>query len=244
MARGKFLVVDGIDGVGKGVFLDTFVEEAKKSGKRVFDVHTYWKTHDHHPPAAEIAENYNVVHTSEPTFVGIGKLIREEFTAKKGRSYSPEAVAEAYALDRRILYEQLLLPVLEKGIDVYQSRSVSTSIVYQRQSALDLGREFSVDAILNIPGNAFCMQYPMDFLVVPTIADVQEALQRVQKREKEDNCVFENLAFQLKIKEHYESKEFREVFEKRGVQVKYFDAGKSIEFSQQQAREFYENFLA
>ncbi len=237
--KGRFVVIDGIDGVGKGVFLNTLVEEAKKSGKRVFDVHDYWKEHDYHPPVNLIIGNHDVIVTSEPTYVGMGKLIRTELIAKNGRHYSPEAVAEAYALDRHILYQQLLLPVLETGIDVYQSRSFSTSIVYQRQSALDEGREFNVQEILSIPGNAFCCRRPMDYLIVPTITDVQEALKRAGEREKDDNCKFENLAFQLKIKEHYESREFRLLFTEMGVELIYMDAGKSIEFSRQQAKDFY-----
>ncbi|MBI2666914.1 hypothetical protein HYX13_04840 [Candidatus Woesearchaeota archaeon] len=243
MARGKFVVVDGIDGVGKGVFLKTLLEEAQTSGKQVFDVHEYWKEHNYHPSLTEIEGTYTVLHTSEPTFAGVGRLLRQEMIAKTGRFYGPEAVAEAYALDRRILYEQLLLPALEKGIDVFQSRSFSTSIVYQRQSALDQGKDFSAENILSIPGNAFCIQHPMDFLLVPTIVDTQEALRRAGEREKQDNCIFENLDFQLKIKQQYESEEFQVVFQKLGVPVKYLDAGVSIDFSQQQAREFYENFL-
>lgn len=241
--RGRFVVVDGLDGVGKGIFLDAFVEEAQKKGKRVFDVHEFWKKNDFHPSPAMIIGKFEVIVTSEPTFVGMGKFIRHELIANNGRTYSPEAVAQAYALDRMILYQQLLLPLLQAGIDVYQSRSLSTSIVYQRQSALDEGREFSVSDILAIPGNAFCYRFPMDFLVIPTIADVQEAMHRAEQREKNDNCRFENLDFQLKIKKHYENEEFRKVFTSKKVKVVYLDAGKTKEFSQQQAREFYEHNL-
>lgn len=267
-ARGKFVVIDGIDGVGKGVFLDTLVEEAKKSGKRVLDVNRFWKGFnkhphlskmlghfgikvpkweykpDYHPNIEKIIGNYDVIVTSEETFVGIGCYIREEMTAKNHRKYSPEVTAEAYALDRHILYQQLILPAREAGIDVYQSRSFSTSIVYQRQSALDEGREFEVEKILAIPGNAFCIQHPMDYLLVPTINNVGEAIRRAQSRDKQDDCIFENLEFQLKLKANYESAEFRAVFEKIGVPVIYMDAGKTIEHSEKQAREFYQKHLA
>ena len=144
MTRGKFIVVDGLDGCGKGVIIDTLVEEAKKDGKRVYDVHDFWDENDFHPDPKNIIGNYDIILTSEPTFVGVGKVVRDELIAKNGRKYSPEVVAGGYSLDRWILYQQLLLPVLEAGIDVYQSRSLSTSIVYQRQMALDLGREFGM----------------------------------------------------------------------------------------------------
>ncbi len=241
--RGKFVVVDGIDGVGKGVFLNTFTEEAKKDGRKIFDVHQFWNEHDYHPPLGLIVGNYDVILTSEPTFIGIGRYIREELIAKNNRNYSPETVAAAYALDRHILYEQLLLPLLEAGVDVYQSRSFASSIVYQRQSALDAGREFSVSEILSLQGNSYCYQNPMSFLIVPTIKDVQEAVRRAELREKDDDCQFENLAFQLKIKNHYESDEFKEIFRQKGVPVVYLDAGKTLDFSQQQARDFFRENL-
>ncbi len=241
--RGRFIVIDGIDGVGKGVFLAAFLEAAKKEGKRVFDVHEFWSRNNFHPSPKEIIGKFDVAVTSEPTFVGIGKYIREEIIAKNERSYSPEAIAQAYALDRMILYQQLLLPLLEAGIDVYQSRSFSTSIVYQRQSAADEGKDLSIKRIMEIPGNAFCALYPMDFLIIPTLTEVREALRRAEEREKDDDCKFENLDFQLKIKQHYESREFQDFFKKLGVKLIYLDAGKSLEFSREQAMQFYENEL-
>ncbi len=241
--KGRLIVVDGIDGVGKSVFINTFIEEAKKDGKKIFDVHKFWQNNPFHPSPQEIINNFDVAITSEPTFVGTGKLIREELIAKNQRDYSPSSVAEAYALDRRILYEQLLIPLLEAGIDVYQSRSFSTSIVYQQQNALDLGQKLSVKDILAIPGNKFCYEHPISFLVILTIVDVQEAIRRSQQREKDDNCEFENLDFQLKIKKHFESPEFQHIFEQKGTKLVYLDAGKTLEYSQQQAKDFYRNNL-
>jgi len=238
MKKGRFVVFDGLDGVGKAVFINECIEEAKKEGRKVFDIHDFWKVKSHHPSFDQLADQ-EVIIISEPTFVNIGKQIREELIAKNGRDYSPQAVAEAYALDRRILYEMVILPALDRGIDVFQSRSISTTIIYQRQSALDRGEEFSVKDILAIPGNAFCMKYLMDFLIILTIKDVEQALKRFSEREKDDNCSFENLEFQLKIKKQYESDEFRKIFEDKGVKVIYLDAGKSLEFSKEQAREFY-----
>jgi thymidylate kinase len=246
--KGNFAVVDGLDGLGKGIIINTWKEEAKKEGCRVFDVHQFWQEHDYHPNPKDIIGNYELVLTSEPTFVGIGKVIRQEIIAKNGRDYSAEVQLGAYALDRHILYEKLLLPLLEAGIKVYQSRSFSTSLVYQRQVAWDQGQRFEfkeiIKEIMSIPGNAFCLRRPMDYLFIPTIFNVEEALRRAQAREKDDNCEFENLEFQLKIKPHYESSEYRELFENWGIKVSYIDVGSSLEHSQQQAREFYRQYLS
>ena len=242
MKRGKLVAVDGLDGVGKGVFLNTFVEEAKKDGKRVFDVDAFEKKNGHLPSPYEIIGQYDLVKTSEPTYSGIGKLIREEYTTK-GSNYSPRTVADAYALCRRILTEQLSLILLEAGIDDYRSRAFSAAITFQRQSALNLGEELSIAEIMSIPGNKYCAEHPMDHLVIPTIVDVVEAMNRIAQRDKDDNCKFENLNFQLKLKPHFESEEFKALFASLGVKLTYMDAGVSKEHSQQQAREFYQQHL-
>lgn len=240
---GKFVVIDSIDGAGKGSILSTFVEEAKRRGKRVFDVQEYWQEHDWHPPVSEIIGKYHAIVTAEPTFVGIGKIIREEYISNQHtRKYSPQIVAEAYALDRRILYEQLLLPLLDAGVDVYQSRSFSTSVVYQPLSASQQGLRFSMHDVLRIPGNAFCLQRPMDFLLIP-MAEVSQTMQRLAERKKKDNCVFENVDFQTQAKEKYLSDEFQQLFKDLGSSVHYLDTSMSVEFTLQQAREFFEKFL-
>jgi len=241
--RGRFVVVDGLDGVGKGVILQTLIEEARKTGKRIFDVHTFWKDFNHHPSPIDIIGQFDIAVTSEPTFIGVGAYIRSELIAKNNRDYHPLAIAEAYALDRRILYQQLILPLLSAGVDVFQSRSFSTSITYQVLDAQERGVTLSMEDVLSIPGNGFCLQHPMNYLIVPTISDAEEVMRRLAARDKDDNCVFENAPFQFKLKERYESPEFQALFQRLGVNVVYLNAGISIESSQQQTREFYNHHL-
>ena len=242
---GKFVVVDGIDGVGKGVFLDTFVEEAKKDRKKVFDVNEFWKQNEVNPRINNIIGKFDVVLTSEPTFMGVGKIIRDELIAENkkylplGKFYPAGMTALAYSIDRRVLYGELILPLLQAGVDVYQSRSFSTSLTYQVQDAQDKGENLTINDVLALSGNQYCMRYPMNHLVIPTIQDVEEAVKRSQSREKQDNCQFEKLDFQLKLKERYDSAEFKKIFKGLDVPLTYLDAGVSIEYSKQQAREFY-----
>ncbi|MDP3734114.1 MAG: hypothetical protein Q8R37_02705 [Nanoarchaeota archaeon] len=242
-SRGRFVVVDGLDGIGKGVFVNTLRDEAEARGKRVLDVVNFWQQFNDHPSPAEIIGNYDAILTAEPTFVGVGKYIREELVSQKGKGYSPQILSEAYALDRWILYETLLLPVLNAGIDVYQSRTYATGLVYQRQMMLDRGQPFRPADILNVPGNAFCHRHPIDFLIIPTLSDPQQLISRLRNREKDDNCIFENLDFLTKVRKHYESDELRDIFEKNGTTVLYMDASVSIGFSQQQMRDFYKQYL-
>ena len=251
MKRGKFVVVDGLDGVGKGVFLDMLVEEAKsRGGTRVFDAHEFWKENNFHPAVKDIIGRYDVIVTSEPTFVGGGRYLREEMLSnkakKEGRRYTIRSIMEMFAVDRRILYEQLLLPCLQEGIDVYQSRSFSTSITYQRQMAIDAGEDISIADILAIPGNEFCSrsEHCMDYLVIPIVHNFENLMERLKLREKKDDCIFENVDFQKRLKQVYESEEFKSVFWERRVNLQYMDAGVSVDYSKEQARSFDILYLA
>lgn len=241
--KGRFVVVDGLDGIGKGVFLNTLQEEAEARNKKVLDVVHFWQEFNDHPSPREIIGEYNAILTAEPTFVGIGKYIREELVSTKSKGYSPQILTEAYALDRWILYETLLLPVLDAGVDVYQSRTYATSLVYQRQMMLDRGEAFDPQDILNAPGNAFCHRHPMDFLIIPTLQNPQELMTRLANRKKEDNCIFEKIEFLTKVSAYYESEELQDIFESNGTKIIYMDASVSIEFSQQQMRDFYKQYL-
>ena len=41
--KGLFLIVDGIDGSGKGTVINGIKEYYEKHGKKVFDLREYWK---------------------------------------------------------------------------------------------------------------------------------------------------------------------------------------------------------
>ena len=79
----------------------------------------------------------------------------------------------------------------------------------------------------------------MDYLVVPTVNNFDELMERLKLRDKKDDCIYENLDFQKRLKEAYESDEFKRVFMEKGVNLEYMDAGVSLYFSKQQARAFY-----
>lgn len=241
--NGKFLMVDGLDGVGKGVVLDAIVEHVVDNGKRVFDLHDFWKENHNHPDFTNNNSKYyhdldsfDVLVSAEPTFVGIGKALREEIIKKNGRKYSVKYTADAYAMDRMILYQRVLIPALKAGKTVLQSRSVSTSIVYQPLQSTMQGEEpLSVEDILSLEGNNLALQYAPDLFIIPTIKNVEEVMERLEKRSKKDDCDFENLEFQLKLKPHYESEKLRKIFEERGTRVEYLDAGISIDSTKKQA---------
>lgn len=241
--KGRFIVVDGLDGIGKSIFLNTLKEESEQRGKKVLDIEPFWKEYNNYPALDDIIGNYHAVLTCEPTFCGVGRIIREELIQKE-KNYSVQLIAKAFAADRQKLYQKLILPLLKSGIDIYQSRSLATSLVFQRQTALNQGQTLTMEDILQIPGNAFCYRHPMDFLIIPTIDTVEEVIKRLtERKDKVDNCIFETFEFQRKLKEVYESAGFQNIFERNGTTIIYMDAGKTIEFSRQQMRNFYKEYL-
>lgn len=241
--KGKFVVIDGLDGVGKGVGLDGIIEFIEAQGKRVLDLDKYWGEKHFHPDFENQNSDYyvdlssfDVIRSSEPTFVGTGLAIREEVIKKMGK-YSARFTAECYSGDRMVLYKRIILPALRAGKIIVQSRSVSTSITYQSlQSKEQEENDLSVDEIIKMEGNAFTLSHPMDLLIIPTVSNPEELLKRLENRkEKKDDCDFEQQKFQMKLKPLYESQDFQLIFKSRGVKVLYIDAGISVEETKRQA---------
>ena len=228
---GRFTIIDGLDGIGKGVIIDAI----SKFGKgKVFDLTEYWKKYGRHPLLKELGGS-NVLITCEPTYEGVGKKIREEIIAK-GSEYSALETAKAYSENRLKLYNEIVLPFLDAGKDVIQSRSVCSSLVYQKVQ----GRgELGWSKLMELEGNKFALLNAPNLLIIPTIKNPEKVMKRLAKRGKKDNCMFENLKFQLKLKPIYEGEELKDIFESRGTVVKYLDAGRSIEYTRQRALEIY-----
>jgi thymidylate kinase len=90
-------------------------------------------------------------------------------------------------------------------------------------------------------GNAFALSHPMDLLIIPTVPNPEELLKRLENRkEKKDDCDFENLNFQLKLKSLYESEDFQNIFKSLGTKIIYIDASISVEQTKNQAIEAFE----
>jgi thymidylate kinase len=188
--------------------------------------------------------------TAEPTWCGIGKIIREEITKKENRDkYSVDARIQAYSLDRLIQISKVIIPALENGVNVIQARGVASTLCYQLQEAIDknLSSEEIKTKILNQEGNKLQLgEYSPDLLIIPTINNPEELMRRLEERakhSKEDNSMYENLKFQAKIKPLYESEWLKDLFEKSGTIVKYLDAGKTEADTRRQAVDIYKEFL-
>jgi dTMP kinase len=234
---GKFIMIDGIDGSGKTTIVQYWKEYLESLGKKVFDLKSYWKEHDRHPTFEEI-KDCDVLFSAEMSYTGIGKVLREELI-NRASNYPPLAIAEAYALDRLIIYTKLLIPFLKLGKLVISDRGVSTSLAYQSS----MSPELTFQVLAGIPGNALALQYAPDHLVIVKI-DPEIALARLDSRsDKNDAAIFEKLETLQKIITIFDSQEYRDFFTERRAQVSELSGEGSYVEVQERSIECLKKFL-
>jgi len=208
----KFIMVDGLDGSGKGVVVDALKEWSLKKGLKVIDLREWWKSSQGYPDISL----YDVVISAEPTFTGWGKKIREHLI-KNGTTSSSFDIAEAYSKDRKELYEKVIIPAKKAGKYIFQERGVVTSLVYQPTMP-----GLNLELVMNLEGNRFCLEHPPDILVI-TVVEPEVVMERLKIREKKDEAIFERLEFQKKVKNIYTSRWLKRTFEEKGTKVIYLD---------------------
>jgi dTMP kinase len=117
MARGRFYVVEGADGVGSTPQCNQLVEGLRAVGR---EVHV----------------------TAEPSRGPIGLLIRQLLGGDRPRTAIHRELALLFAADRLDHVAREIEPRLQQGIDVVSDRYVLSSLVYQ---SLDLPLEWVRD---------------------------------------------------------------------------------------------------
>jgi len=230
-------MIDGIDGSGKSTVISAWKKYLVDQGNAIFDLKNYFQTNDRYPELHEI-KNYDFIFSAEPTFTGIGKVIREELINKKN-NYSAEAIAQAYSLDRLILYTKIIIPLLKDGKCVIQDRGVSTSLAYQPIQDPQL----TIDNISKLSGNKLSLQNRPDHLILLTVSP-EKAMSRLTGRlEKQDNVIFEKLDLLKNIARQYDSAEFKNIFKEHGTQIHYLSGEEKIDIMNKQAVDLLKNIL-
>lgn len=220
--KGKLIVIDGIDGSGKGTALDVLENWARKKNFRVLDLKDYWRDKHTFPEPAEL-KNYDVIISTEPTYSMVGQAIREEIIRDNFRDYSAYTTAEAYSLDREVLYQRVVIPALKTGKMVLQERGLSTTLVYQPIQA----EPVSLKKIMSLSGNKLALKYRPDLLIIALLPP-EDAINRLRLRpEKRDKAIFEKLAFLKKADRRYRSRWFKKIFKDRGTKVVFLDTSRS-----------------
>lgn len=237
MSNGLFIMVDGIDGSGKSTVVKNWKEKLKQQGYTIFDLKDYWLKNGTYPSFEEIRFN-DVIFLSEPTYVGVGKVIREELI-NKDNDYSEEAIAQAFSLDRLVLYKKIIIPALKENKIIISDRGVSTSLCYQ-----SLSGKISVKDLCEMVGNKLALENAPQQLIIMKV-DPQNAIARLNNRnDKQDNAVFEKIDFQTKAANLFYSDEFKQLFEAHGTNVCYLPADDGIDIIKSKAGELLSQILS
>jgi len=237
--KGILVIVDGIDGSGKGTIIQHFGQWARKKKMKVLDLRKYGQKYHSLPDPAEL-KKYDAILSAEPTFSLIGRAIREELVKDNGREYSAHATAQAFSLDRYLLYQRIIIPSLEQGKFVFQERGLTTSIAYQPLQA----EPIYLPEILSYEGNKLALKYRPDLLIITELPP-QLVIKRLDSRlAKKDDAIFENLPFLKKAAKQFSAKWFKKIFEAEGSQVCYLDSSQSIAYGKKLAINCLEKFLA
>lgn len=108
--RGRFIVIEGIDGTGKSTLAQRLAEALRARGREV-----------------EI--------TNEPSKLPSGKLITERLVDATIKLTAHEWLG-MFVADRRANIDSIVKPALERGADVIQDRSFYSTLVYQGEMGI------------------------------------------------------------------------------------------------------------
>ena len=232
-----FIMIDGIEGGGKSTIVEAWKKYLAGQNKSVFDLKKYLADNGRYPNYEEV-KPCDFIFSAEPTFTGIGKVIRDELI-KNGTSYPEEAIAQAYSLDRLILYTKILIPALKDNKHIIEDRGVATSLCYQ-----SLSGNLSFDWLSQLPGNALALEYRPDCLCIIKMSPETAQKRLAIRYEKQDDVIFDKLDFQQKALATDLSPAYQKLFTDRGTKLEYLNTDVEIDIMKQESIDFLKRILA
>lgn len=231
---GMFIVIDAIDGAGKGTLIRGIADHLAAQGKRVFDLVSFMQTHQALPETdnPDLAKA-DVLLSAEPTFCWIGSAIREEaIRSHADRAYDAQTIARLFSEDRLILSTRVILPFLAARADrwVIQDRGCITSLAYQPLDAMRKGDTTVTEAwVAALPGNALELSHAPDLLLLLRLAP-EEAMHRLDGRaDKRDHAAFETLLFQQQLAARYRDPSVLKPYRETGTRIVEINAAQTPE---------------
>jgi len=134
LRKGRFITIEGPNGVGKTTMANAITTQLLERGIPV------------HP-------------TCEPTNSSLGRLVRHLGQHLEGRTY-----ACLIAADRYHHIEQEIIPALDKGQIVLSARYVESSLVLQRLDDVDLDFIWAVNSFILVPDLSIILTASADIL--------------------------------------------------------------------------------
>lgn len=222
------IIIDGIDGSGKGTITEAYKNYLSENGNPIFDLKKYWKETGQHPAYEEL-RSYDFIFGHEPTGAGVGLVVRNELV-KKDNHYPPQAIADGFSLDRLIFYTKIVIPALSDDKCVILDRGISSSIAYQSNQE-GLNRQ----KVASLVGNQLALHHRPDHLIIADLAP-EKALERLSQRlDKNDNAIFERMDFLKKLDAEYHSSDYQKFFQDFGTVIHYLSTDEKIDIMKEQA---------
>ena len=176
--KGKFIVLEGIDGCGKTTQITELSEWLPKSGL--------------------INKNATLIKTREPGGSILGREIRDMILSND-KSNSPSILTELllYSADRAEHISKIILPALQNGNWIICDRFTGSTLAYQ-----GYGRDISIDIIKKLE-NIVCQNIRPDLTFFLEISPEESILRR--KNKVADRIESEGLDFLKKVNHGFKS---------------------------------------
>ncbi len=226
---GTLVIVDAVDGAGKYTAIKAMADDLATKGLKIFNLSEYTQREHRLPSMNEpgIAEA-DILISSEPTFCWIGAAIREEIIKNHvGRSYPARLAAEAFALDRYVLFTRVIMPFLDAKPNRYvlQERGVISSLAYQPLQDPTV----TIDWLLSLTGNQVELSRPPNLMLLLRLTS-EEAMRRLTGRsDKIDGHIYEEPSFQEQLIARYRDQAVLQPYQAAGTQIVEIDANQSAE---------------
>ncbi len=223
---GRLIVIDAIDGAGKDTIALRLCDDIESTGRTIFDLDAFARRGE--APLFPRGDDtrladVDALYVSEPTYLGVGRVIRDEIM--RSESYDVRATAQAYALDRHVLYERTILPFLRArpGRLVLQGRGLMSTLAYQTVQGL------TIPELLDLPGNRLELSRRPDLALLLTVSTKTAAQRLTMRSEKVDADKFSAEEFQQRVSQRYRDEDVKRVFTSLGTHIVYVDAEPSAD---------------
>jgi thymidylate kinase len=247
---GLHAIIEGIDGSGKSTVLNACRAWAEERGVSFFNVIEFSEREGRLPSVEEVGNATGLI-TAEPTFCWVGKAIREEIIAKHEpretrdvkrettddsgvtrytlheERYSGWETAQAFALDRLVLFRRLIIPFLKDHPEriIFQDRGLGSSLAYQPLQDTSL----NTYKLIDLPGNAQTLAFAPSLLILIR-TEASAAMARLAgRKDKQDSAIFEEPDFQQKLVQRFLSDEVLGPFKQAGTKVAEVDGNAGID---------------
>ncbi len=217
-----FIMIDGVDGSGKTTIVRCWREMFEARGERLFDAVAFEKRTGRIPTLAD-AGNARIIISGEPTYAGVGKILRDTML-RNGAPFTARQITEAFAEQRRELYEALIIPALALGVHIVQDRGISTSLAYQPTMSSEVTESF----VTTLPGNILALEHRPDTLVLCAIPPDTALARLAGRAEKNDDAIFEKRDYVIRLVERFNAPSWKKFLEDRGTKIISFNADQPL----------------